>query len=386
MKKKLIFLIIIIIIFDLKSVSAVGILSPGERPYINFKPNLEKTITYGVNSNMAIPMEVSLSVGGDLAQYVKLSQDSVFLNPGETKYFSVTINFPSEIEATPGENRITVSATENPPRGAGITAVASVKDWFTIFIPYPGKYAIISFEVNNVNETANFKVIVQNLGKDNVDNAKASIDIFGPSEAGFDKKIATLFTEEKAVKGESREELYANLNTAGYYPGEYKAVATINFDSNSTVKERLFKIGSLDIKIINNTVNFQKNSINKFDIEIESRWNNKIENVYAEVMIYKDNQKIGSLKTSNTDLNPWEKKILTTYWDTGNLGEGEYDSTISLHYNDRITAKDNKLYIMFEKEEFSFNITTLLAVIIAILIIADVLWILKRKSVKRKKK
>ena len=283
-----IFIFLIAVLSLILKAEGIGILSSGDMSMIDFQPNAKITLPFGVRSNMAVPMDVELSVSGDLSKYAELSEDNLFLNPQETKYFTVTVNFPAEIDV-PGDHLLWVRALEEPSGGT-ISVRSAVNTWVKIRVPYPGKYVITSFNAPdvNVNEIVKFSVTVNNLGKEDIKKAKAKIDIFGPDEDNIDKYIDTVYTEEKAVPPKSTETLEASLDTAGYKPGEYRAVAAIFYDENQTSIEKYFKIGYLHVKIFNYTSEFRPNKIQKFDIGVESAWNNRIEDVYVEVRIMED--------------------------------------------------------------------------------------------------
>ncbi len=389
MKKLLIVFYFLVAILIIENVVAVGITSPGRNIVIDFKPNLEKTLTFGARSNMATAMDVSLGVSSsELAEYITMSKNSVFLETGQTKSFTVTIKFPNEIDVTPGDHKIKVTAVESPT-GGGIAARGAVSTHFTIRIPYPGKYIRVYFDVKNVNvnEPVDFKITIRNLGTEDLKNAYGTIDVYD----GFENKLRTINIEQTEVKAQSSKDILKTMDTTSFKSGSYKAIATVYYFENKTTIEKSFKIGSLDVKLINYTKEFEKDSINKFDIEIESGWNNKIPDIYADVMIKKEGKEIASLKTPNTDLNPWGKKTISTYWDTNNIEEGEYDSVITLYYSGKKTVEAGKLSVIAKKKKFLeipglINTTTMLILLILILIIINVIWLMKRKKKEGKKR
>ena len=379
-----IFIFLIAVLSLILKAEGIGILSSGDMSMIDFQPNAKITLPFGVRSNMAVPMDVELSVSGDLSKYAELSEDNLFLNPQETKYFTVTVNFPAEIDV-PGDHLLWVRALEEPSGGT-ISVRSAVNTWVKIRVPYPGKYVITSFNAPdvNVNEIVKFSVTVNNLGKEDIKKAKAKIDIFGPDEDNIDKYIDTVYTEEKAVPPKSTETLEASLDTAGYKPGEYRAVAAIFYDENQTSIEKYFKIGYLHVKIFNYTSEFRPNKIQKFDIGVESAWNNRIEDVYVEVRIMEDDNMIADLKTPSFPLSPWEKKITSAYWDTIGLAQKEYDAVIIASYEGKTTEETAVLRIAAERLAPFSKTTIILIAVIALLVVGDIILVVRRKKLKEK--
>jgi len=87
----------------------------------------------------------------------------------------------------------------------------------------------------------------------------------------------------------------------------------------------------------------------KFNILVESKWNKKIENVYAE-MVIKDaaGNTVANVKSASVDIEPLQKETLLAYWDTEGVEKGVYDANLVLHYASRTTEKKLKTYIELE--------------------------------------
>ena len=365
-------LFLVLLITKSNTVSAIGISPDSIR--INFEPNFEETYTFQTvrAENAAVYIE------GALAEYVTVEKNNI--NKDGT--FIIKVKLPANIE-TPGDNVLFVGITESSSGGGMVTTKASIRTPIVVRVPYPGVYAEISFNTHNlnINETASFAVIINNLGKKDIGNAKAAIDIFDINK----KLVENLFTEEKAVKMKNREKLLAFFNASKHTVGVYKAIAHVNYADRSKDLESSFRIGDLNVKIINYTKKFFKDEIVNFDIEIESGWNDKIENIFAEVNVFNGTKEVSSFKTISIGLKPWERKITNTFWDTHGLGEGTYDAKITLFYEDKQTRVDGKIDIILPEEETSFlkkyfNSTNLLVVAVILLIIINIIVLIKKRK------
>ncbi|MAH01899.1 hypothetical protein CMO87_01550 [Candidatus Woesearchaeota archaeon] len=374
MKKNLIVifvLFLILLMMHMGIVNAIGIIPSAIK--MDFQPNHEETFTFytEVTENIGIYIE------GGLAEYVTLEED----NMAKDGTFVIKVKLPAEIE-TPGKNRVLVGLIEKGSGGGTVAGIASIRTPIDIKVPYPGVYAEIGFNVNdlNINETANFVVTINNLGKEDINNAKAAIDICDSDE----RLVEKLFTEEKNIKPNARENLMALFDSSEHAAGAYKAIAHVTYADKSKDLEANFKMGTLNVKIINYTKTFFKDKIGKFGIEIESRWNGKINDIFAEVKVFNDTKEVSSFKTVSVSLEPWEKKIVSTFWDTEGLGEGTYDVEIILFYEGQTTKLNDVIEIITEKEEISIlkylTTTNLLIAAVLLLITINIIIIAKKRK------
>ncbi len=375
------FLIFLII----RQVNAVGIYTPWDKEF-DFKPGLEKTLDFAVSSSK---YDVRLSVSGYLSEYITLSK-TIIKSDSTERAFKAIIKLPKEVEK-PGHHKVWVIAEEiidESKASSTIGTSSNVMVYILIHILNPGKYIDMSLSAPNVNlnEPVNFAVNVKSFGKQDIGSIKAAIEVYSPDN----KKLTTVYTEEKSLKSNAEETLHALFDTKGYLSGTYNAIAKLNYDGKTKEDEENFKIGELNIKIINYTKEFEKDKINKFNVEIESDWGNKMENTYGKIKV---NNEI--IKTPNIDLGPWEKKTITTYWDTKNVEIGSYDAEITIYYESKTTVETGKVSVVKKKEvlvekpgaiTISLSTTTILILIIILLIIIDIIWITKKGRSKRKQK
>jgi hypothetical protein len=369
MKKFIIYLFLFFILF--KSTIAIRLsYIPLQSPVL-FKPNSEFDFIFWVSE---YGNNAEISIGGDLAEYVTLSNVSEKYG---IRQYSLHFKFPEYI-GEPGIHTLVITAKDIPAEKGMIGGVAIVKKTIKVKVLYSSKIVDISFDATdaNVNEIVYFYVSIKSQTQNKIDKVSAIIDIFDINN----EKLDMVVTNQASLESAESVTLTAELNTTNYLPAEYKAVATVFYDDNKSIVEDSFKIGDLDIKIINYTRNFKKNSINKFDIEIESGWNNIIKNVYAEITI--DNTVI---KTPFVDLEPWQRKILSTYWNTNNVSIGEHKARIVLFYHDKVTIEKTKVFVEEKKDKLSkpkirFNITYLIVGAVIVLVIFNIILLLKLKS------
>jgi len=396
LNKLVFFVLVLIFIFAfIKTASAVGIRASSNQ-VIDFEPGIEKTFYFEITGSR---FDINVSVYGYLSEYATISK-KIIKSKDIDKTFTVTVKLPKKEEGLkPGHHKIWVSAKEilgTAESGGNVGTSSNVIVYILVNILNKGKYVDVKLSAPNVNlnEPVNFAVNVKNFGKEDINSIKAAINVYSPDN----EKLATVYTDEKPLKSNTEETLHAQLNTNGYPSGTYMAIAKLNYDGETKQANNTFKIGKLNVKIIKYTKEFEKNTINRFDVEIESDWGNSIKNVYGEVKI---NNEI--IKTPSIDLLPWEKKTITAYWDTSNVEIGKYDAEITIYYEDKTTVKIGSVNVVEKRDTYSdsskksalekpraitisLSTTTILILIIILLIITDIIWITKKRNSEKKQK
>jgi hypothetical protein len=347
------------------------------KEFMFFEPGMEKSFGYAVDSNTDRAMDHWINVTGDLAPYFALSATVLRnLAPGSTGSFTAAMKLPPELEA--GYHYAYICSEESGTRGGGggegamLGTKASVCAVITVFSAYPGKRADFDFSLQNVGkgENASFSLDAINLGTDAID-VYGEIEIRGLTvEAGKETTIAKVRTGQKHLDKTQRAVLNASLNTSSFEIGEYKAKATLFFDGNSTSKEKNFRIGSLDIRILNFTQEVTQGRLNPINVTAQSIWNAPIENVYASIEI--TNPKTYGKMTINSppiDIGAWETKNITAYWDAKGVEPGDYSIKITLHYEDKTTEQEGMIKVKKQMLSLTALIMAAMAIVIIILII-----------------
>lgn len=373
---KPIFLLLLSIINLSLFVSAVTI-SPGSPTLLtfDFEPGQKVPLTFTVGGAEYIDVYLTEE---DLVGCLKLI-DPAPKTGGRS--VQVILTMPESMEK-PGPNKGYITAKQYNPNPNGISTLASIRAPITVKVPYPGYYAELDFAAENINEdeTEDFRLTVKNLGTNNLERVYATIEVY--DESG---KLKSLTTETRQMLSNTETTFEQPMSTSGMKPGEYRAVATLYYDGGNTiVKETTFNIGTLQILIDGYTEEIPQGGIRPVEVNIESKWNNNIENVYA-MLLFEGSE----VKTPSYTIGPLEKKTLTGYIDTSNQPFGEHDLKITVYYEDKTTIEDGKIKIVEPIPEESpevqepsgeiiikINLTTILISIIVLLVVIDLAWVL----------
>ena len=365
-KVSLILLVIVLVCSDVYAIIGV---SPGSYE-VDFQPNLKKSFGFSFIFDRGVEAEVYAE--GDLAEYVRLNKKS--LNGPEGVV--ATLELPAVIEK-PGTHIIFIGARQGTPKGVGIALVGNIRGIIKVKVPYPGKYAEVEMITNNANtgEPIQFQIFVKNLGKENI-FAYTQIDI-----SGSQGNVETLNLGAQSIESTKTLKLVESINTERYKPGNYNASVSVSYDEGKTAKTSgIFRLGELYANVSDYTKEFERDKINRFEIEVESFWNDPIEGLYANVSI------IGyklDFKTISINLAPWKKDLLTGFFDTTPIKEDEFQAKVDLSYHGKVTSQIVDLKF---KKETNYALYGIIISIVAIVITLVIIILILLKKIKKKKK
>jgi len=351
MVSKVVFLFIIILMFFFMIdtvISFTGV-SPGSYD-VNFKPGeiFEDTFVFNFkssNNEASFDMEVE----GDLAKYVTLSSDKLE-SPGE---FSLVLKLPLEIEK-PGPHRIFIIAYPvfvDDGRNQLIKIRSAVKGLINVYVPYPGKYADLNLKVEDANagDDVKYTLDIFSRGKDSIiTNSRIEVvDIKNITVETFDIGNDAILSQESVT-------ISSKLNTKEIGAGSYRAIAYSIYDGKVAEVEDNFRLGSLNVKILNYSRELDREKINSIFVKVQSGWNDPINNLFAEMTILETNE---TIKTPSVDLLPWAVKVIKSHFDTTSLEELEIDKfnvRIILNYHGKTT--EEIVVIRLKNDEFDYKL------------------------------
>jgi len=375
--KLLIFLIIFIISFS--SVSAISLYFPPNRKII-FEPNLIKTFSFYAFNNVGRDIDVLFTKEGDLAEYISFQPNTMSLRPEEKKPFVVILTLPNDLE--PGEHKALIGIEEDRKNtDVGINVKGSVSVPITVRKRFLGIYPVISVggDSSEIGEPANIIVHVTNLGDKDILFASAKVSIYDLDN----NYLGSVDTDTKLVKYDETSLLEGILDTKGFNKGDYILNATVDCDGKIYTGSGKLRLGELNVNILDYTNKFQKGIIQKLDVSVKNDWNKRIGDLYGTIQIYNSvGSEIALIKTPITDLDPWQIKTITGYWDLKNIDIGKYNANLTVYYNNLKSTETITLEVEEDlgmesvelpKSSFSLSSSTMLIILIAILVILNML-------------
>jgi hypothetical protein len=338
MKRGIICLLFLLFLFFLSGVyaSSIGISPMYYKEF--FESGMKGTYTFFA-SCPGVDDKIQLYARGDLAEYVNFSRKNI----NGSGYFDVRINLPDKIDK-PGNHPIYIGAVDARDfAGDGIGSRAGIEARIDIVVPYPGVYVESEFEIFDVNEgeNGNYKIILRSLGtKDVIVNS--TIDLFEETSL---EKISTIQVGVTELIFKNEVVLTDKIDMKNLKPGKYFAIATFEYNDKADKIKKDFRVGEFLVEIVDYSYMFERGRINPFIIEVESKWNTGVDEIYAEVTVVDEGIMVGQFKTSFINLNSWEKKNITGYFDTSKLESKRYIASINIFYSGEVKNKLVAIYV-----------------------------------------
>jgi len=270
--------------------------------------------------------DAELYVDGDLADYVTLDKYEI---SGREKVVA-TLNLPSGLE--PGVNQAFIIVKES-----GLDVRGAIK----VVVPYPERYVGLELSASNVNVGG-----VVSISLDMFNLGSQVVDVVPRIEIYRDGEVVEVFYGESGTLGAS-ESLGFNVSfdSSNYSAGDYLAVGVVDYGDVSRV-ENVFRLGEFKARILSYSDEFVEGEVGRFEVEVESLWDSKMSEVYAEVFIVDSGVNFDS---SIVELEGWEKKTLVGAVDGSYFVEGEVGARIILHYDGGAVSEDVRLKIVRER-------------------------------------
>lgn len=362
------FLLLILFSSFFSSAFALGI-SPS-RTELDYEPGLVKEITYTI---LGVPgSEIEVVKQNELSKYVEvLSPENFTLNEKGTGSISVRFTVPELQE--PGLHEALVGAQEGIPVGLGdVVARVAVLAQIWVRIPYPEKYLDFWFEAPKqvaTNSIMPFTVKMISRGSVMIERVTGVVEIFD----SLGNSIAILPTTSATNLGFGQSAtISADWSTANVKAGAYRTIVTVNYDEKTKQFEHDFSVGEMLIEIVNvNASQILKDSIAKIPMTVVSKWNDKIDGVYATIDITYVGRHITQLQTPTKTVNPWSSEKLEAYWDTTGLELGAYAADITVYYAGKTASTKKQLRIVETLEErFAISADAMIIGILILIVMA----------------
>lgn len=304
-------------------------------------------------------VEAELYISGDLAKYVALDKE-ILIGGGVVV---ATLNLPHELNLS-GENRIRIGAQQIGSGESATGIVSNVWGIIKVNVPYSGGHVELDLKAPNANagDLVNFSAEIFNRGDEDV-NVDLNIQIF--REEDF---IENIDLGDRDVALMDSVIVNYSFDSSSLSPGDYVSVISGDYGLEQiATDENPFRLGELLVKIVNYTLEFEEDKIDRFYIEVESFYNNLIDDLYAEVNVVgvADSDFI----TPVGELRAWRTKTIEGFLDTSNIDSEDFQAEIILHYGGETTLEIVDLKIIK-----GYDYIFLLVLIGSILVVGFLVW------------
>lgn len=385
---KICILLFVMMVLLSSLVSGLGI-SPGEKK-IAFKLDEVQKIKYTVINNEHKNMVVLIYADGDIANNVRFASEQLTLTSSEdSKDFEIEMSMPASMH--PGDNTGRIIAEETIENlsflgtmGQGRIRVISK---LVVMVPYPEKYVDVNLDVRR-DDAGKTEVVTKmtNLGLKDIQALNMELGVYEEDKKVQDLKSAVSGGLLRGEETTSISEIDRNTLPGGLY----SVVASIKYDDYTLEVSRDFEIGENFVKVLSYTKYFLQDSVNKFEIDVQSDWNKKIKQAYATIDISRYNKEVAKLRSQSYDIEPREKKTVSAYWDTSGLELGKYDANMSIlssnrsvHQLGEVSIVDPETYKKMMSKPFYKS--WIFIVIVAIVVVNAVFWFFIIRKLRKKR-
>ena len=152
----------ILLVLTIGDILALGV-TPGKNTLI-YPSELNGTFSFKILNSEHKNFGVSISVSGELEDYIKLSETNyIFSSNEDSKEIFYTLNIPENLSYGEHKTQIVISEMEEGDSNFG--GNVGVITGLSIFVPYPNKYIESDLHVfNDPNKTV-FLIPVLNRGQ-----------------------------------------------------------------------------------------------------------------------------------------------------------------------------------------------------------------------------
>lgn len=287
----------------------------------------------------------------------------------------------------PGTHLNAITFTEQAISEGTAVAVAAIRCPIYVEYPYPGRYLLFDAHITNVNELekANLSISVESKGDEPVIGTLMTIEIgkIDTTELVYTETFPLILPSQQIVK-------MIQLGTQNLKPGLYEMRSRLEYESEKIEVQRQFRVGSLDINLLNMTREVNVSPFTRIGFQLENNWNNPVKNVYVLYTIHNENITYGPQRSPGVDLRSFENQWAYSIIETPEINAGTYFISYEIHFDDNMKQGIGRLEVISHEKEFDYTILLIaigmIVTFILILLIVVFSRTHKRQEVKKKAK
>lgn len=273
-----------------------------------------------VVNNDQMEFSVDISLEGEMSEYVTLSANELtFRSDDDAKSVGFEVHLPDEVP--PGISTAKIIIAQKVASSGENTVSSRIVLKHKIFVqgPYPDKYIEAKLNFHEQGDEIAFVSEVENLGKKDIGSIQTTFYVNDKQ-----KEEHIMETEETSLKRKENKLLRTKLDRSLFELGEFEVSAVTKFDDQNIELIKNLIVGKPEVDITYFDNYFIANKINQYSMDLLNKWNKRVKNVYVDVEVSRDDQKIDEFRTKSTDIEGEMLQRITDYLDAKDKGPGRY--------------------------------------------------------------
>lgn len=337
----------LVLLLTLQIVMAIGI-RPAKTTLISENAR-DYSETFWVVNNEGREFLVDVYVEGEMGEYVTLKEKTIsFRSDDEAKAIEFAVHLPEDVPPGISTANIVVEEklTGTDPKNV-ISSKIVLKHKIIVEGPYPDKYIKAKLNFHEQSNTIKFVSEVENLGKLDINQIKTTFYVNDKEQ-----QQQVLETETTTLQKKENKLLSAEIARDVFELGEFEVSAVTKYDDQQVEVIQKLLVGRPEVDITYFDKYFIANKINQYAMELLNKWNQKVENVYVDVEIKKDDQKIDQFRTKSVDIEGEMVKRINDYFDARGKVEGKYvfEMVINFWNSYRMDQKTFEVELLTDEE------------------------------------
>ncbi len=317
---------LIVLMLCLSLVTAIGIRPAATSIIYEKSPFYSGTIWVVNNDQRAFTIKVYPD--GEMGRYVTLKKDKlVFRTEDDALSVDFEVMLPDEVPPGTSTALVMIEETLDDTNPSTISSKILLKHKITIEGPYPDKYIKTKLNFNEEGDKLKLISEVENWGKKNLDQVYTIFYVNNKEQQPLEAK-----TESIPLQQNENKLLVTELDKSEFEQGEFEVSAVTHFDDQTVEISKKMLVGKPEVEVTYFDSYFIANKINQYALELLNKWNSKIENVFVDVTVKKDDQKIDQFRTRSVDIEGEMSKRINDYFDAKDKVPGEYSFDMEVNF------------------------------------------------------
>lgn len=317
---------ILIILLALQLVTAIGI-RPAKTSLI-FEEGRDYVKTFWLVNDEERGITARIGIEGELSQYITLNTEEVTLRSDDgAKPIEFEIHLPEEVPPGITNGKIVVEESVLAEGNNVVSSRIVLKHKIELQGEYPDKFVKAKLNFHDQGEYISFVSEVENLGKTDISTIQTKFFVNDQEETHH-----ILETDETSLARKENKLLSTTLERDLFELGEFEVSAVTEFDGHQIEVVKDLLVGQPDVEITYFDKFFIARKINQYSIDLLNKWNREIKNVFVDVEVKKDDQKVDEFRTKSVDVEGEMTKRINDYFDAKDKGPGKYSFEMVVNF------------------------------------------------------